>query len=55
MISKEKMQIVNEYSDEILELIDNREEFTRSDLQGIVEALVMKILKDGGKKWLKAN
>jgi hypothetical protein len=32
-------------SNEILDIIDNRDEFTRSDLQGVVEALVMKIVK----------
>ena len=33
----------SEFEDEILDLIDNRDDFTRSDLQGIVSALVMKI------------
>jgi hypothetical protein len=32
------------FEDELLELIDNRDEFTRSDLQGIVGALVRKII-----------
>jgi hypothetical protein len=34
------------YEDEILDLIDNQDEFTRSDLQGIVSALVQKIMLD---------
>ena len=32
-----------EYTNEILEIIDNRDEFTRSDLQGIVQAIIKKI------------
>lgn len=34
----------SEYENEILDLIDHRDEFTRSDLQGAVQALVMKIM-----------
>jgi hypothetical protein len=37
----------HEFEDEILELIDRQEEFTRSDLQGIVSVLVNKILEAG--------
>jgi hypothetical protein len=39
--------ISHEFEDEILELIDRQDEFTRSDLQGIVSALVNKILEAG--------
>ena len=35
------------YEDEILNLIDNQDEFTRSDLQGIVTVLVNKIMNEG--------
>ncbi len=37
---------VQKYSDKILEIIDNQEDFTRSDLQGVVEALVMNIIRE---------
>ena len=32
------------YSDRILELIDNRDDFTRSDLQAMVDAIVHSIM-----------
>lgn len=41
------MKLINEFENEILELIDSQDEFTRSDLQGIVSALVIKILNTG--------
>ena len=41
--------ITSKYEDEILELIDNQDEFTRSDLQGIVTVLVNKIMNEGFK------
>lgn len=34
------------YESEILDLIFNRDEYTTSDLQGIVEALVLKIQRE---------
>ena len=42
-------RLTNEYENEILELIDNQDEYTRSDLQGIVTALVNKIMNEGFK------
>lgn len=36
-----------EYENEILELIDTQDEFTRSDLQGMVTVLVNKIMQRG--------
>ena len=36
-----------EYEEEILNLIDNQDDYTRSDLQGIVTALVNKIMERG--------
>lgn len=39
--------ITHPFEDEILNLIDRQAEFTRSDLQGIVSALVNKILEAG--------
>ncbi len=41
--------LTNEYENEILELIDNQDEFTRSDIQGIVTVLVNKIMESGYK------
>jgi len=41
--------LTNEYENEILELIDNQDQYTRSDLQGIVTALVNKIMENGYK------
>ncbi len=41
--------LTNEFEDEILELIDNQDKFTRSDLQGIVTVLVNKIMESGYK------
>jgi len=42
-------RLTNEYENEILELIDNQDEYTRSDLQGIVTVLVNKIMENGYK------
>jgi len=44
---------VMKYSDTILEIIDHQEEFTRGDLQGGIEAVVMTILIDTQKKCYK--
>ena len=41
--------LTNKYEDEILNLIDNQDDFTRSDLQGIVTVLVNKIMEGGYK------
>lgn len=41
--------LTNEYENKILELIDNQDKYTRSDLQGIVTVLVNKIMEDGYK------
>ena len=41
--------LTSKYEDEILNLIDNQDEYTRSDLQGIVTVLVNKIMEDGYK------
>ena len=42
-------RLTNEYENEILELVDNQDEYTRSDLQGIVTALVNRIMQSGYK------
>ena len=41
----DQIQVLN-YSDKILEIIDNREDFTRGDLQGAVEAVIMNIITE---------
>jgi len=41
--------LTSKYEDEILNLIDNQDEYTRSDLQGIVTVLVNKIMESGYK------
>lgn len=41
--------LTSKYEDEILNLIDNQDDFTLSDLQGIVTVLVNKIMEDGYK------
>ena len=43
------MMITEKYSDEILDVIYNQDDFTTSDLQGIVTAIVMKIYAEGQK------
>lgn len=40
-------RITQPYEDETLDLIDQRDEFTRSDLQGVVTVLVNKIMERG--------
>jgi len=42
-------RLTNEYENEILELIDSQDEYTRSDLQGLVTVLVNKIMESGYK------
>jgi hypothetical protein len=44
MITEETTLLMLKYSDEILEVIDNREDMTRGDLQGAIEAIVLGIL-----------
>lgn len=39
--------LTHKFEDEILELIDTQDEYTRSDLQGIVTVLVNKIMQEG--------
>ncbi len=42
-----KRQLMHaEFEDRILDIIDNAEDFTRSDLQGVVMALVMNLIRE---------
>jgi hypothetical protein len=43
MISIEELKVISGFEDDILDLIDDAKEFTRSDVQGIASALVRKI------------
>ncbi len=47
MKAAEEMRIIWEFENEILELVDNQNDYTRSDLQGRVTAIVMNILRKG--------
>ncbi|KKT58099.1 MAG: hypothetical protein UW51_C0006G0186 [Candidatus Amesbacteria bacterium GW2011_GWA1_44_24] len=47
MKATKEMKLQWEYENEILELIDNQNDYTRSDLQGRVTAIVMNILRKG--------
>jgi hypothetical protein len=44
MILDETTLLMLKYSDKILEIFDLREEMTRGDLQGAIEAAVLNIL-----------
>lgn len=50
MTSKKDVLQVLKYSDLILEIIDEQEVYTRSDLQGVVEAIVIKIITETRKE-----
>ncbi len=41
------IKLVNKYSDDILRLFDEQVNFTRSDLQGAVDAIVINVLNSG--------
>ena len=45
MIKKYRL-LKNKYENQILELIDNKEDYSRSDLQGRVMAIVMNIISE---------
>jgi hypothetical protein len=52
-MNKEEILQNSKYEDAILELIDNQNKFTRSDLQGAVSALVSKIRIETKADWTK--
>jgi len=47
--------VTNKYESEILDLIDNSDDYTRSDLQGVVTVLVNSIMEEGYKQYSKLN
>lgn len=46
MTKENEMRLISKFEDQILELIDNQEDYTRSDLQGVVQAIVMNIIRE---------
>lgn len=50
MISVEERRRRHEFENEILELIDNQDEYTRSDLQGRVTVIVSDILRQAPRE-----
>ena len=49
MRTKEEMLLLSKYEDEILDVIYNQDEYTTSDLQGVVGAIVYRIYLEGQK------
>ena len=47
LFDRETVRLISGLEDEILEIIDHRDDFTRSDLQGAVQAKVINILRIG--------
>ncbi len=47
MTQPELILFLSRYEDEILELVDDQDDYTRSDLQGRVMAIVRKIFAAG--------
>lgn len=45
-MNKDEAMKIMKYSDKIMEIIDNQENFTRGDLQGAIEAQVMMIINE---------
>jgi hypothetical protein len=41
----EEMRRADKYENEILEVIDNKDDYTRSDLQGRISAIVLNIMR----------
>ena len=46
-MNRDQILPLSKFEDQILDLIENKDEFTQSDLQGVVQALVLKIYQDG--------
>ncbi len=45
-MSREELKRRSGYEDKILNVIDNQADYTRSDLQGVVSAIVNNIIKE---------
>jgi hypothetical protein len=46
MSAADNVHLVNKYTNEILELMYSQEDYTTSDLQGIVSAIVLSIMNE---------
>ena len=49
MSAADNVHLVNKYTNEILELMYSHEDYTTSDLQGMVSAIVLSIISDAKK------
>ena len=49
LLDRETNRLICQLEDEILNLIDHQDDFTRSDLQGAATVIVIKILEMGLK------
>lgn len=38
--------LINKYSDKILDIVENRDEFTHSDLQGAIQAQLLMLTRE---------
>ncbi len=47
LLNRDTVRLIGKFENRILEIIDNQDEMTRSDLQGAVGAIVIDILKAG--------
>jgi len=47
LLNPKIVKLIRKYSDDILNIVDNQDEFTRSDLQGAIDAIVINILHTG--------
>ena len=54
MITPEETLALSAFEDDILDLIEKREKFTQSDLQGAVGAIVIKLYRWGKSEGLKS-
>jgi hypothetical protein len=46
-MNRDQILLLSKFEDQILDLIENKDEFTQSDLQGVVQALVLNIYQVG--------
>jgi len=46
-MNRDQILFLSKFEDQILDLIADKDEFTQSDLQGVVAALVLKIYQAG--------
>jgi hypothetical protein len=49
-MNTEEILWMNKFENQILELIDQQDDFTRSDLQGEVQVIVMNIVREARQR-----